>query len=34
MFDERSYEIGRIDIFGGTGVVTEGVRNTLVGLMP
>jgi hypothetical protein len=28
------YETGRIDIFGGTGVVSDGVRTTISGLMP
>jgi len=28
------HETGRIDILGGTGVVSDGVRTTISGLMP
>jgi putative cell wall-binding protein len=34
MLTERGFEIGRVDIFGGSDVVSEGVRSTIVGLMP
>ncbi|MHB1136687.1 MAG: cell wall-binding repeat-containing protein [Coriobacteriia bacterium] len=34
VFDDRGYEIGRVDIFGGTSVVTDGVKTTVTGLLP
>ncbi len=30
----RAHEIGRVDIFGGSDVVSNGVRTTIVGLLP
>lgn len=31
---DHRYEIGRVDIFGGTSVVSDGVETTLIGLLP
>lgn len=31
---EERYEIGRVDIFGGTGVVSDAVETALIGLLP
>ncbi|MDO8879601.1 MAG: cell wall-binding repeat-containing protein [Coriobacteriia bacterium] len=30
----RAHEIGRVDIFGGSDVVSNGVRTTISGLLP
>ncbi|MBN2839914.1 MAG: cell wall-binding repeat-containing protein [Coriobacteriia bacterium] len=31
---DHRWEIGRIDVFGGTSVVSDGVKNTVAGLLP
>ena len=34
VLEDHAWEIGRADVFGGSDVVSEGVRSTLSGLMP